>query len=100
MAVFWVVALCSLVRVYRSFRGACCLDHHGNDRCIIALMMEVASTSKTSVNFYQTTRCNNPEDSHLHTRYYENLKSHKLQLTFYLQIVYNHILYYLNTRGS
>jgi hypothetical protein len=31
----------------------------------IALMMEAASTSETSVNFYQTTRRNNPEDSHL-----------------------------------
>jgi hypothetical protein len=28
-------------------------------------MMEAASTSETSVNFYQTTRLNNPEDSHL-----------------------------------
>jgi hypothetical protein len=27
--------------------------------------MEAASTSETSVNFYQTTRRNNPEDSHL-----------------------------------
>jgi hypothetical protein len=32
---------------------------------IIALMMEAASTSETSVNFYQITRRNNPEDSHL-----------------------------------
>jgi hypothetical protein len=32
---------------------------------LIALMMEVASTSKMSVNFHQTTRHNNPEDSHL-----------------------------------
>jgi hypothetical protein len=32
---------------------------------LIALMMEAASISKTSVNFYQTTRYNNPEDSHL-----------------------------------
>jgi hypothetical protein len=45
MAVFWVVAQCSLVH--------------------IALMMEAARTSETLVNFYQTTRCNNPEDSHL-----------------------------------
>jgi hypothetical protein len=30
----------------------------------IALMMEAASTSETSVNFYQTTQRNNPEDSH------------------------------------
>jgi hypothetical protein len=28
-------------------------------------MMEAASTSETSVNFYQTTRRYNPEDSHL-----------------------------------
>jgi hypothetical protein len=31
----------------------------------MALMMEAASISETSVNFYQTTQCNNPEDSHL-----------------------------------
>jgi hypothetical protein len=29
-----------------------------------------------SVNSYQTTRRNNPEDSHLYTRSRENLKSH------------------------
>jgi hypothetical protein len=34
---------------------------------MIALMMEAASTSETAVNFYQTTRHNNPEDSHLQT---------------------------------
>jgi hypothetical protein len=43
---------------------------------MIALMMEVAITSETSVNVYQTTRCNNPEDSHLHTRRRDNLKSY------------------------
>jgi hypothetical protein len=31
MAVFWVVALCSLVEVYHSFRGACCFHHQGDD---------------------------------------------------------------------
>jgi hypothetical protein len=34
-------------------------------------MMEAASTSETSVNFYQTTRRDNPEDSR-----HENLKSY------------------------
>jgi hypothetical protein len=42
----------------------------------IALMMEAASTSETSVNFYQTARRNNPKDSHLYTLRRENLKSH------------------------
>jgi hypothetical protein len=59
MAVFWVVAPCSLIEVYR----------------LIVLMMEAESTSETSVNFYQTTRRNIPEDSHLHIRRCENLKS-------------------------
>jgi hypothetical protein len=43
MAVFWVVA--------------------------IVLMMEAASTSETSVNSYQSTRRNNPDDSHLRNLY-------------------------------
>jgi hypothetical protein len=43
---------------------------------VIALMMEAARTSETSVNIYQTTQYNNPEDSHLHTHRRENLKSH------------------------
>jgi hypothetical protein len=34
---------------------------------LTALMMEAARTSETLVNFYQTTRCYNPEDSNLHT---------------------------------
>jgi hypothetical protein len=43
---------------------------------MIALMMEAASTSETFVIFYQTTRRNNPEDSHFLTRRRENLTSH------------------------
>jgi hypothetical protein len=30
MAIFWVVAPCSVIEVYRRFRGACCLHHQGN----------------------------------------------------------------------
>jgi hypothetical protein len=59
MAVFWVAVLCSLVEVHQRFRGPCCLHHQGDE---------------TLVNFYQTTRCCNQEDSHLHTRHCENLK--------------------------
>jgi hypothetical protein len=56
MAVIWIVALCSLVEVYRRFTGACFLHHQA--------LIEAASTSETSVNFYQTTQRKNPEDSH------------------------------------
>jgi hypothetical protein len=34
-----------------------------------ALMMEAARTSETLVNFYQTTRRYNPEDSHQRYQY-------------------------------
>jgi hypothetical protein len=58
LTVFWDVAPCSPVETDRRFRGAYCLW--------AALMMEAVSTSETSVNFYETTRSNIPEDSHLH----------------------------------
>jgi hypothetical protein len=29
-AIFWVVAPCSLVKIYRRFRNACCLHHQKN----------------------------------------------------------------------
>jgi hypothetical protein len=66
MAVFWVVASCSLVEVYDVSEVLAA--------SIIALTMKTASTSETSVNFYQTRRRNNPEDNNLHTRCRENLK--------------------------
>jgi hypothetical protein len=48
MAVFWVVAPCCL-SIIRA----------------IALMMEATRTSETLVNFYQTIRRYNPEDSQI-----------------------------------
>jgi hypothetical protein len=38
-------------------------------KMVIALVMEAASTSETSVNFYQTTQRNNPQDSQLNMNY-------------------------------
>jgi hypothetical protein len=46
MTVFLDVEPCSLAETDQSFRGAYCL---------IALTMEAAGTSETSVNFYETT---------------------------------------------
>jgi hypothetical protein len=71
MTVFWNVGPCSLVDTDRRIRGAYCLTYS-----LIALMLEAVRTSGTSVSFYQTTRPNIPDDSHLHTRRRENLKSH------------------------
>jgi hypothetical protein len=49
--------------------------------------MEAARTSETLVNFYQTTRRYNPEDSHLHTHRRENLKSYlKFKVALQLRI--------------
>jgi hypothetical protein len=51
------------------------------DGCLLgcsALMMEAAGTSETLVNFYQTTRRYNPEDSHVRTHRRENLNSYNL----------------------
>jgi hypothetical protein len=42
--------------------------------------MEAARTPETLVNFYQTTRRYNPEDSHLRTHRRENLKSYLVTL--------------------
>jgi hypothetical protein len=49
---------------------------------LIALMMEAASNSETSVNFYQTTRRNNPEDSHL--QYLDIVRKSKFLLECFL----------------
>jgi hypothetical protein len=59
MAVFWDVASCSLVEVYRGFRGGCCHHHQGDKKFLapglhITLMMEAASTFQTAVKSYQT----------------------------------------------
>jgi hypothetical protein len=67
---------------------------------LIVLMMEVASTSETLVNFYQTTRRNKPEDSHLRTHHRENLKSY-LGLFFILFFqYYSYIPPCVHSRGS
>jgi hypothetical protein len=82
MSVFWIVAPCSLVEVYRCFRGTCS-----------ALMMEAASTSETFVNFYQTTRRYSPEDCHLHSRRREHLKSYNCRYVIRSDVALKSISY-------
>jgi hypothetical protein len=48
----------------------------GSEWILITLMMEAARTSETSVDIQLRTRHYIPEDSELHTRRRENLKSH------------------------
>jgi hypothetical protein len=64
MTVFWVFAPCSLA-VHRAISKPRAIKLLLARGLLIALMMEAASISETLVNFYQTTRRNNSEDSHL-----------------------------------
>jgi hypothetical protein len=53
----------------------------------IALMMKAALTSETSVDIQLITRQYIPEDSELHIRRRENLKSHTKILSYNLNVV-------------
>jgi hypothetical protein len=65
MTAFWDIALCSLMKVYRHFRGAYFLHHQGNE----TLMMTAVCTSEISVYFHKTTWRYIPESCHLHELY-------------------------------
>jgi hypothetical protein len=60
MAVFWHVALCSLVDT----------DWHSEElnasiiRVMITPMMGIVNSFEASVKIFQTTQCNMPEDNH------------------------------------
>jgi hypothetical protein len=62
------------------------LRARSSDSSAIALMMEAVRTSETSVKIYLTTRQYIPEDSELHTRRRENLKSHTLWARSFLSV--------------
>jgi hypothetical protein len=58
------------------------------------MAMEAVSTSVTSASFHETTQSNIPEDSHLHTRRPESLKSQLNQsryVTKLLSYVVSHV---------
>jgi hypothetical protein len=72
MAAFWDVALCSVVDIYR-------LLEELTASFTRVLIMEAVNSSESPVNIHQTTWCNIPEDSHLHTLRRENLKSNNFR---------------------
>jgi hypothetical protein len=76
MAVFWVVAPCSLVEVYQRFRGTCCLHHPGTHLPI---------------------RRYNPEDSHLRTHCRENLKSYYLGFDYRPKSLYSEAVLFVTS---
>jgi hypothetical protein len=50
MAVFWVVAPCSLVEVYQRFRGPCCLHHQGDEYYFIFILTAVRTSDPKCQN--------------------------------------------------
>jgi hypothetical protein len=67
---------------------------------IIALMMETARTAETSVDFQLRTWQYIPEDSELHTRRRDNLKSHTFTAHVKLSKKKNWILKHVQTSVS
>jgi hypothetical protein len=85
MSVFWFVVLYSLVEFYRRFRGACYF--HGD-------IMQAGSTYETSIQFNQTIRRYNTQDSLSHIRRRENLKSPRFIIIIMIIIILHWALYY------
>jgi hypothetical protein len=96
-SVFWIITLCSSLKVNGRFGGTCHLHLHSRrisharnqheagsrqSSCLAyssTLKMEATCSSETSVDFKLTTwRCK-PEDITLHNRRCENLKSYKMK---------------------
>jgi hypothetical protein len=57
-------------------------------------MMEAARISETSVNFYQTTRWYNPEDSNPHNLYFEYCKGNEFNVMLLGLCIYKSIIGY------
>jgi hypothetical protein len=64
MAVFWVVALCSLVEVYQHFRGPCYLHHQGDEFTQQGPLkrgrLHSATIQKTAIFILATVKTSNP----------------------------------------
>jgi hypothetical protein len=81
---------CSVVDVYRRFRGAYCLAPSYST-------VKATSSSETSVSFYQTKRFNSSEDRHLYIWLRENLKSRYVLILVIISYVSHNNLIGLQT---
>jgi hypothetical protein len=81
----WETNLLTNIVAFRNV-APCSLVKYADVSEILAAsaMLEAGRTSETSVNFYQITRCYTPEDTHLHTRRHDNLKSHEIIWRIYI----------------
>jgi hypothetical protein len=77
----WDITPCSLLNVNRRFGGT--YSHHQGRRISDARNQEAICSSKTSVDFQQTTWCYIPENGTLHNHSCENLKSYKIYAGHY-----------------
>jgi hypothetical protein len=67
---------------------------------IIALMMEAALTSETSVYNYFTRQYILEDKSELHTRRRENLKSHVFMHVYYITYTNQYMRYFLDLQHA
>jgi hypothetical protein len=74
MAVCWDTAPCNVTEALRRVTGAYCFREDDEENAV--------STSETSVNLYQTTGRNMPQNSYLHSCRRENLMPHPTKSYF------------------
>jgi hypothetical protein len=89
MAVFWVVAQCSLVEVYQRFRGPCCLHHQGDDR----VRLHGATTQNRAISLFCVSSDSESMTlslslSHTHT----HTHTHTHSVTYEISLVFEHSL--------
>jgi hypothetical protein len=78
MVVVWVVTPCGLVEVYRRFRGAYCLHHHGDLTDVSEVLAASIIRAISSPRLHGATT---QKTAHFHFHRREDLKSH-LQVIF------------------
>jgi hypothetical protein len=80
MATFWAAAPCSLVEVYRRFRGACCLQYQGDYRPVYGASTHIWNVGKLPPDYMaQHPRRQSPSYSPLKSHVYQIVVSSRTQ---------------------